>query len=105
MRVPARRRSRRTAAKPSPTRASTPSPEGARGGLRLLTRDLPGAGEDIGEALRRDPRNAATVHLRGLLRERLGDPAGAAADMRNARAMQPQVEERVAEIFGNGLRR
>ncbi len=80
-------------------------PHAARGGLRLLARDLPGASDDIGEALRRDPRNAATVHLRGLLRARLGDAAGAAADMRDARAMQPQVEARVAEIFGAGMGR
>jgi serine/threonine-protein kinase len=80
-------------------------PHAARGGLRLLSRDLPGARDDIGEALRRDPRNAATVQLRALLRARLGDAAGAAADARDARAMQPQVEQRVAEIFGAGLAR
>ena len=80
-------------------------PHAARGGLRLLTRDLPGANADIGEALRRDPNNAATVHLRALLRARLGDTAGAAADMRSARALQPQVEARVAEIFGAGMAR
>lgn len=80
-------------------------PHAARGGLRMLTRDLPGAGSDIEEALRRDPRNAATVHLRALLRARLGDTLGAAADTRSARALQPGVEERVAKIFGAGLRR
>jgi serine/threonine-protein kinase len=80
-------------------------PHAARGGLRLLTRDLPGADADIGEALRRDLRNAATVHLRSLLRARLGDAAGAAVDMRAARALQPQVEARVAEIFGAGMAR
>jgi tetratricopeptide (TPR) repeat protein len=62
-------------------------------------------GADIGEALRRDPRNAATVHLRGLLRARMGDTTGAAADMRSAREMQPQVETRVTEIFGAGMGR
>ena len=80
-------------------------PHAARGGLRLLTRDLPGASDDIGEALRRDPRNAATVQLRALLRARLGDATGAAADAQAARTLQPQVEARVAEIFGASLAR
>ena len=80
-------------------------PHAARGGPRLLARDLSGADADVNEALRRDPRNAAAVHLRGLLRARLGDTAGAAADMRDARGMQPHVEARVGEIFGAGLRR
>jgi Tfp pilus assembly protein PilF len=80
-------------------------PHAARGGLRLLARDLPGASEDIGEALRRDPRNAATVHLRALLRARLGDSAGAQQDALAARALQPQVEARVVEIFGAGMGR
>jgi hypothetical protein len=45
------------------------------------------------------------VHLRALLRARLGDAAGAAADMQAARALQPQAEARVAEIFGPGMAR
>ncbi len=80
-------------------------PHAARGGLRLLTHDLPGAGADIGAALRNDPRSAPTIRLRALLRARLGDAAGAAQDAQAARDLQPQVETRVAEIFGAGLAR
>jgi tetratricopeptide (TPR) repeat protein len=80
-------------------------PHAARGGLRLMARDLPGADADLGEALRRDPGNAATLHLRALLRGRLGDAAGAAQDKAAARALQPQVEARVAEVFGPDLAR
>ena len=80
-------------------------PHAARGGLRLMAQDLPGARADIVEALRRDPNNAATMQLRSLLRARLGDAAGAAADTQAARAIQPQVEARVAEIFGARLAR
>lgn len=80
-------------------------PHAARGGLRLLARDLPGADADIGEALRRDPRNAATMHLRAVLRARLGDEVGAASDAQAARNIQPQVEARVTEIFGAAMRR
>lgn len=78
-------------------------PHAARGGLRLMTHDLTGARSDIVEAMRRDPDNAATMQLRSLLRTRLGDAAGAASDAQAARALQPQVQARVAEIFGAGL--
>jgi tetratricopeptide (TPR) repeat protein len=78
-------------------------PHAARAGLRLMTNDLPGARSDLVEALRRDPDNAATMQLRALLRARLGDTASAAADTQTARAIQPQVEARVVEIFGAGL--
>jgi tetratricopeptide (TPR) repeat protein len=64
-------------------------PHAARGGLRLMARDLPGADADISEALRRDPRNAATVHLRALLRARLGDAAGALPPLPDDRPHRP----------------
>ena len=80
-------------------------PHAARGGLRLMTHDLAGAGSDIGAALRQDPRNAATIRLRALLRARLGDAPGAAADNQASRDLQPQVEARVADIFGAALAR
>ncbi len=85
--------------------AQTAWPHAARAGLRLMSHDLPGARADITESLRRDPNNAATMQLRALLRARLGDAAGAAADNQAARAIQPQVEARVAEIFGAGMGR
>jgi hypothetical protein len=43
------------------------------------------------------------MQLRSLLRTRLGDAAGAASDAQAARALQPQVQARVAEIFGTGM--
>lgn len=82
-----------------------PAPFVARGGLRLLAHDEPGAAADIAEALRRDPASPYAMELRAMLRARLGDAAGAAQDTTRARAIRPRVTIIITEVFGNAILR
>lgn len=88
--------------------AAGPSSGGAhavRAGLRLLQNDLNGAGADLTEALRREPRNAAALWLRAELRWRQRNVQAGAADRSASLAIDPDIGVELARLFGPGLSR
>lgn len=53
---------------------------------------LEAALDDIAAALRTNPRRAYTIHLRGLVKRKQGNNAGASADFAEAKALTPNAE-------------
>lgn len=78
-------------------------PHAVRGAIALERGDLASAEADLEESLEREPDDAETLWLRGLLRARQGDAAGAAEDAARARRLLPMVEPVMLGIFGPGL--
>jgi tetratricopeptide (TPR) repeat protein len=48
---------------------------------------------DYDAALRLSPRSASTLYMRGLVKQRAGDPAGGGADLKRALKMDPDIAE------------
>ena len=74
-------------------------PFAAQAGMLLLDRDLGGAEE----ALRRDPRSAYALRLRGLLHSMRGDSAQADRYNASAKEIAPWVEKALRDILGHAL--
>lgn len=75
----------------------------AQAGVLLLDGDPAGAEAALEEALRRNPRSAYALRLRGLLHSMRGDAAQADRDNAAAREIAPWVEKAVRDIFGHAL--
>ena len=72
----------------------------ALGGLNLLRNDVKAARADVAESLNRMPRNPHALLLRGHIKLRTGDAAGAAADLEAARSILPSIETVMHALLG-----
>ncbi|WP_211844103.1 tetratricopeptide repeat protein [Neoroseomonas oryzicola] len=79
-----------------------PWPLAASAGLALLAGDIGRAEAELAAALERAPRDAMALHLRAILRARLGDGQGSRADAAAARAGQPDIAQAAEIVFGLG---
>jgi tetratricopeptide (TPR) repeat protein len=78
-------------------------PFAAQAGVLLLDGDLGGAEAALDEALRRDPRSAYALRLRGLLHSMRGDATQADRDNASAQEIAPWAEKALRDIFGHAL--
>ncbi len=78
-------------------------PFAAQAGVLLLDGDLGGAEAALDEALRRDPRSAYALRLRGLLHSMRGDATQADRDNASAQEIAPWAEKALRDIFGDAL--
>lgn len=83
--------------------AGDAQPLAAQAGVLLLDGDLGGAEAALEEALRRDPRSAYALRLRGVLSSMRGDTARADKDNKSARVIDPWAEKALRDIFGHAL--
>lgn len=75
----------------------------AEAGLLLFDGNLNGAETALEEALRRDPRSAYALRLRGLLRFKRGDALQAEKDNASSQEIAPWAEKALRDIFGHAL--
>jgi regulator of sirC expression with transglutaminase-like and TPR domain len=66
----------------------------------MMLDDPQGALDDLDRAVRVDANSARAFAARGLLRARLGDRAGAQADLARAERLNPSVVRQLAGQFG-----
>lgn len=74
-----------------------------RAGAALLDRDEAGARAAVDAALAAHARQPIALYLDGVLKQRAGDAAGAAASLAQARLLWPNVAAIIAGTFGPGL--
>ena len=72
-------------------------------GLTMLGGQTTGARAQLDQAVQRAPQAAAILHLRAILRQRLGDGPGSAADAAAASRLSARVGQNIADTFGSGL--